>query len=71
MSVREAMRMQIGVDTQVGPLEIAGVDATDRLAICSARLQERTPFTEHDQPAGLDASLRAYQVRRVTRGSTS
>ena len=63
MSVREAMRMQIGVDTDVGPLEISGVAADGPIGDLLARLQERAPFTEHDQPAGLHASLRAYQVR--------
>ena len=44
-------------------LEISGAAADGPIGDLLARLQERAPFTEHVQPAGLHASSRAYQVR--------
>jgi SNF2 family DNA or RNA helicase len=63
LAVRDVIRMEIGVDTQAGPLEIGGVTASGALGDLLNRLKERSPNVELVQPEGLSASLRPYQVR--------
>ena len=62
-SVREVMRMAIGVESQAGPLEIGGVEATGWVSGLLARLEGRAPFAELPQPEALNGSLRPYQLR--------
>lgn len=62
-TVREVMRMAIGVEAPAGPVEIGGVEATGWVGGLLARLEGRTPFAELPQPEALSGTLRPYQLR--------
>jgi SNF2 family DNA or RNA helicase len=62
-TVREVMRMALGVDGAAGPFEIGGVEARGWVSDLLARLEGRTPFAELPQPEALSGTLRPYQLR--------
>lgn len=62
-SVRDVMRMAIGVEDKAGPLEIRGVTANGSVGALLDQLEGRTSFAERVQPEALQGNLRPYQLR--------
>ncbi len=61
-SVRDVIRMALGAGTP-GPLFVSGVDAEGWIGELLDHLRGKRSFSEIDPPAGLSATLRAYQLR--------
>jgi len=62
-TVREVVRMAVGVEGHAGPLQIGGVEAKGWVGDLLARLEGREPFAELPQPEAFSGTLRPYQLR--------
>jgi SNF2 family DNA or RNA helicase len=62
-TVREVMRMAVGAEDQVGPLEVEGVAADGWVGEMLDRLEGRRTLAELPQPDGVQGCLRPYQLR--------
>jgi SNF2 family DNA or RNA helicase len=62
-TAREVLQMALGAAELPGPLEFSGVTAEGWIGDLIQKLQGHTPFTETPPPAGLQATLRPYQIR--------
>jgi len=63
MALRQALRMGLAEESEVGDLPLVGVEAEGWVEDLLRRLSGSEPLTELSQPEGLAGQLRPYQVR--------